>query len=239
MLFTSSNTNVSLYVSSSGDVVFTGVNNGDIFVISDSAAVGEPLFKVKDGGVTLFQVYNGGNAYLSGSLTASLNGTASWAISASYAANANTTQAGYLYALHTSSQAISVANTWQELVFERNQDTANWVHAVNTGIFTSSLNATYHVKVSTNIQKTGGTSGSAATRIMYGSNEVTGSYSAYAFSANFAPQEIVSEAFIYLPSGSGIQTQVAATTTNFNVIPQVVVGSASTYPSTKIFITKV
>jgi hypothetical protein len=238
-LFTGSNTNVSLYVSSSGDVVFTGVNNGDIFVISDSSLSGDPLFKVEDGGVTLFQVYNNGNAYLSGSLTASLNGTASWAISASYAANANTTQVGYLYALHTSSQAISVANTWQELLFERNQDTSNWVHSANTGIFTSSLSATYHVKVSTNIQKIGGTSGSAATRIMYGNDEVTGSYSAYAFASNFAPQEIVSEAFLFIPSGSTIKTQVAATTTNFNVAPQVVVGSASTYPSAKIFINKV
>jgi len=73
--------------------------------LSDSSNVGDPLFRVDDGGVTLFQVYQGGNAYLSGSLTASLNGTASYAITASYAAS--TPQMGYLYALHTSSQAIS------------------------------------------------------------------------------------------------------------------------------------
>jgi len=237
ILFTGSITNVSLYVSGSGDVVFTGTNNGDILVLSDSSNVGDPLFRVDDGGVTLFQVYQGGNAYLSGSLTASLNGTASYAITASHATD--TKQIGYLYALHTSSQAISATNTWQELLFERNQNISDWTHIVNTGRFTSSLSATYHIKVSTNLQKTAGTSGSAAIRMLYGNDEITGSYSSYAFASNFSPQEIVSEAFIYIPSGSGFKTQVAATTTDFNVTPSIAVGSAATYPSAKIFITRV
>jgi hypothetical protein len=178
-----------------------------------------------------------GSISVNGSITSSLLGTASYAITASHATSTN--QVGYLYALHTSSQVISATNTWQELLFERNQNISDWTHTVNTGRFTSSLSAIYHIKVSANLQKTAGTSGSAAVRMLYGNDEMTGSYSSYAFSSNFAPQEIVSEAFIYMPSGSGFRTQVAATTTDFNVAPSIALGSAATYPSAKIFITRV
>jgi hypothetical protein len=171
------------------------------------------------------------------SITGSLNGTASWASNAVTASFVP--QSGYLYSLSTSSQAIAVANTWQELNYERSQDINSWTHATGTGRFTSSLSAYYNIRMITSLQKASGTNQSGATRMLYNGVEVTGSYSSFTFVSNNVPQEIISEATLFIESGSGIRTQVAGTSTVISVIPGVSVASPTVRPSAKIFITKV
>jgi hypothetical protein len=91
----------------------------------------------------------------------------------------------------------------------------------------------------TSIQKNSGNNQTGATRFLYNGIEVTGSYSSYTMVANVVPQEIISEAVLFIESGSGIRTQVAGTSNTVSVIPGVSVASPVVRPSAKIFISKV
>jgi len=218
-------------ITAHGDL--TGLSNDD-----------HPQYLLTNGSRTLTGNMNIGNYNISNvntltatSVTSSLFGTSSWATNASTASYI--AQTGYLYSLSTSSQAITAGNTWQELNFERNQDIDGWSHTLGTGKFSSSLSGYYNIQVITSVQKTTSANASAATRLLYNGIEVTGSYSSFTFVSNNVPQEIISTATLYIPSGSGIKTEVAGTSNIVSVIPGVSVASPVVRPSAKIFIRKV
>jgi hypothetical protein len=146
------------------------------------------------------------------------------------------TQSSNIFSFATQSQSIAVANTFQDIIYNTDMNNRGWTHPANSGNFTSSFNAVYNVRLSTFLQRPVGTTNVAASRILYNGVEVTGSYASCTITTNNVTYELVSEAIFFISSGSGINAQVAASTSSIQVMIPAVIGTPGSRPSAKIFI---
>ena len=163
-----------------------------------------------------------------------LSQTASYVITAQTASFV--TQSNNVFCFDTSSQSVTTANTFQEILFRFDGNIIGWIHPSNTGRFTSSYSGVYNVKLVTQMQRSTGTSQVVASRLLYNGQEVSGSYSSFTILTNAITQELVSESTFYVSSGSGIIAQFAGATSSISITPPALIGTSIARPSAKIFI---
>jgi hypothetical protein len=167
----------------------------------------------------------------SSQITGSLFGTASWA--------ANATASGFYTAIGTGSQSVLSVNTFNEINFSNIlTPSPAWTHSTSSGQFTCSLGGLYEVTLTTYMQKTGSGTLVGATRLVLDNLEISGSYSAFSFTANNVPQPLVSKVIIPVLSGSALRAEFAGNSGSMQVIPPPSIATSHSKPSVSILISK-
>jgi hypothetical protein len=177
--------------------------------------------------------------FVSGSISSPVEAylTASWARNAETASYS--AQSGYLMSINTSSQAIAVINTYQEVIFVKDTKNSGWTHPASSGRFTSSYTAEYSITTILSVQKTGAGTQTLASRILYNGSEASGSYVSLPMTTNNVQNQLTSHIILNVASGSGFIVQIAATSTNMSLTPPTLIGSSVARTSAEIVITKV
>ena len=181
-----------------------------------------------------------------GVVTASVCGTASWAlnsITSSLAKSSSYVITDYdkLYtSIATSSQSIVTPSVWQEIQFNANSHTSSyWAHTSNTGQYTCSKSDIYEIGLVVRSQKTSGGNQSAGVRILKDGNEITGSYSAITYTANNIASDMHVNMIEPIMSGSAIRVEIIGTATTIQTTSFPIFGTFPGFSySSKILIMK-
>jgi uncharacterized delta-60 repeat protein len=100
--------------------------------------------------------------------------------------NLSNVSKGYVFAYDTTTQTVSIANTYQDITLNINGQLNGWSHSTGTPIFTCVRSGLYQVIYTIVSEKTSGSGViSASIRATLNSSEIPGSQLAYDFSTNF------------------------------------------------------
>ena len=145
----------------------------------------------------------------------------------------------FIFSHDTTTQAMSVANTYQGLDFSANEGTFNgWTHTPGTSIFGCNQTGSYDVTVRTKWSKSTGGTASYGVRALFNAAEVTGSMDGEQLAANNQVVGLVTTFSVDGVSGQDLEIEVAGSTTNLSIVPASDPGGATTDVSASINITR-
>ncbi len=124
-------------------------------------------------------------------------------------------------AYHTAAQAIAIANTWEDLIFDTNVLLTGWTHAVSTALFTSPETALFRAILQLHAEQSGGGTAPFGVRFLFNGVEIPGSARSFEISTNnvsnlmtvaFPFNAVTSQDFKVQVSGSGTMSTVLPAT---------------------------
>lgn len=146
----------------------------------------------------------------------------------------STTGANYVDAYSTATQAIAVANTFQDVTYNSNSDINGWTHTPGTANFTCGASGLYFVTARAQAQKTNTGSDYISLRGIFNGAEVTGSQGSLDLDTKNVNREVVTNFLFYATTGQVLRIQAASSTTAMSLSPG---GSAAaTRPSAQVTI---
>ena len=148
------------------------------------------------------------------------------------------TDNNFVFAHDTTIQAISIANTFQDLTFATDNEIDGWTHGSGAD-FTCNQTGRYSVTLDLNIEKTSGGSAGFGWRALFNALEVTGSASGIDVATNNLNIQISKSIIVNATTGQILKLQIAGSTTNIQLSPGPNPGSATTNPSATIKIERI
>jgi hypothetical protein len=124
----------------------------------------------------------------------------------------------YVFAYDTTTQNISVGNTFQTVNFATASQINGWTHASSGVGFTANVGALYKVDYTVTAQKTGGSNSPFEVRATVGGVEVAGSQASYINSTNNVPTTLTRSFITNVASGQVLNLQVAASGTSSQLV---------------------
>lgn len=145
----------------------------------------------------------------------------------------------FIFSFDTTTQGISVADTFQTLTFDTNESTFDgWTHVAGTGVFVCNKAGSYDITLRSKWSKSGGGTASYGIRALFDGAEIAGSMDGeqivtnnqiVGLNPNFPVDGVV---------GKNLVIQVVGSTTNLSIVPAPNPGSATTAVSAAITITR-
>lgn len=145
----------------------------------------------------------------------------------------------FVYAYDTTTQNISVEDTFQDLTFNTNDQLDGWTHVTSTNVFGCNLTAKYEVIVEVHIEKTGGGAETLGIRALFNSVEVPASHSPLDILSSDDSMFLTSTFFVDGITDQNLEIEIAGSETTVQVIAGPNPGSATTNPSAKITIKRI
>ncbi len=145
----------------------------------------------------------------------------------------------FAFAYDTTTQPISVADTFQGLDFSNNGELDGWTHTAGTSIFGCTQTGKYRVALDVANEKATGGSESFQLRALFNAAEVPGSMGGRGQTANNVTKDLQKSFIVNAISGQNLEIEVASSTTDFSVVPAPNPGGATTVPSASITITRI
>ena len=139
-----------------------------------------------------------------------------------------------LYATAISTQAMSIANTNQELDFGAPKCPTTWTHTTDTGVFTCRFTSRYLCKITVWVECTSGTAKMAGLRALFNGVEISGSHAGIDIPLSGEIKMLVSEFQFDGVSGQDLKIEIAGNDTVVQVVPGPNPGSASAVTSASI-----
>jgi len=160
-----------------------------------------------------------GNTFSVGSaITAQISGTENIGSASVPFGELFVTPKEYVFAYDTTTQNISVGNTFQTVNFATASQINGWTHASSGVGFTANVGALYKVDYTVTAQKTGGSNSPFEVRATVGGVEVAGSQASYINSTNNVPTTLTRSFITNVASGQVLNLQVAASGTSSQLV---------------------
>ncbi len=144
----------------------------------------------------------------------------------------------FVFAHDVTTQAISGADTFQDITFATDDEVDGWTHGSGAD-FTCNQSGRYSVTLDLNIEKTSGGSAGFGWRALFNSLEVTGSASGIDVATNNLNIKISKSIIVNATTGQILKLQIAGSTTNIQISPGPNPGSATTNPSATVKIERI
>lgn len=145
----------------------------------------------------------------------------------------------FIFSHDTTTQAMSVASTFQGLNFSANEGSFDgWTHVAGTSIFGCNQTGSYDVKLVTKWRKSTGGIASYGVRALFDGTEVVGSMDGDEITANNQTIGLTTFFSVDAVDGQDLDIEAVGSTTNLSVVPAPNPGSATTAISAKITITR-
>lgn len=145
----------------------------------------------------------------------------------------------FIFSHDTTTQAMSVANIFQDLDFSANEGSFNgWTHTPGTNVFGCNQTGSYDVKLVTKWRKSTGGIASYGVRALFDGTEVVGSMDGDEIAANNQTIGLTTFFSVDGVDGQDLKIEAVGSTTNLSVVPAPNPGSATTAVSAKITITR-
>lgn len=136
--------------------------------------------------------------------------------------------ANFVAAYDTTTQAISVANTFQTVDFSNNAQLNGWTHTVSTDAFTCNQTGIYLVNLQLHGEKSSGAAATFESRLTINNVEVAGSQDGADIIANNESFIVgVQNFLINVTSAQILRVEIASSTTNYSVTPGPAPGSST------------
>lgn len=145
----------------------------------------------------------------------------------------------FAYVFDTTTQAVAVANTFQDLTFNTNDELDGWTHAAGTNVFGCTKTAKYKVTVDVNIEKTGGAAQAGAIRALFNSVEVPASYRPIDITSSNVSMPMGRTFFVDATTGQDLEIELVGTETTVQVAPGPNPGTPTINPSANITIERI
>lgn len=145
--------------------------------------------------------------------------------------------ADYVNSHDTTTQTVAVANTFQDVTFDTNDQLNGWTHTVGTALFTCPTTAIYRVEVRAFVDKTSGASSIAELRTLFNGVEVPSSQQGVEIASNNTTLETTNTFLVSATATQILKVQFTggSTTTRIAALG----GNATTKPSVSITISKI
>ena len=144
----------------------------------------------------------------------------------------------FVFAHDTDTQAISSADTFQDLVFATNDELDGWTHTGGSADFACNQTGRYKVTLELHLEKTGGGAQTVGWRTLFNGVEVTGSAGGEDITTSNASRKISSSPIVNATTGQILKFQFAGSATTVQVAPGPDPGSATTNPSISVKIVR-
>ncbi len=144
----------------------------------------------------------------------------------------------FVFAHDTGTQAISSADTFQDLTFATNNELDGWTHTGGSADFTCNQTGKYQIILELHLEKTGGGAQTVGWRTLFNGVEVTGSAGGEDITASNASRKISSSPIVNATTGQILKFQFAGSATTVQVAPGPNPGSATTNPSISVKIVR-
>ncbi len=147
------------------------------------------------------------------------------------------TQTDFIDAYDTTTQTVSIANTFQDITFSNNGVLDGWTHTATSADFTCPTTANYLVTYTAHGTKTTGSNSLVEVIALFNGVEIAGSQGGAFASVNNASQTI-SGSFIFAGTATQIlKFQLTGATVNSDIVPPG--GNAAVSPSISVSVVKV
>jgi len=137
----------------------------------------------------------------------------------------------YLFAYDTTTQTISVNNTYQDVTFTNNGQDNGWTHTPGTAEFTAIGTGIHYVVVTGNVEKSGGSSPVASIRCTINGVEVPGSQFGMDLTSNNTTFVVTRNFMVSVVANDIMRIQFAGSTTTVTLTPGPNPGGSATIPS--------
>ena len=145
----------------------------------------------------------------------------------------------FAFSYDTTTQAISVGNTYQGLDFATNGELDGWTHTGATSIFGCNQTGKYLVTVNVNWEKSTGGTATLGCRALFNAAEVAGSMCGADIISNNLSLAMSKTFTVNATTGQNLEIEVASSSTSVDILPAPDPGSATTDVSASINITRV
>jgi len=130
----------------------------------------------------------------------------------------------HFQASDTTQQTVSVASTFQTVLFDTNDVLDGWTHTVSTDAFNCAVAGTYRIQVGANVQKSGGAGTVAEFRLTVNGTPVGKTHSQEIIANNIYRPKEFSE-IITAAVGDVLRLEMTGSTTNTEISAPVTIGS--------------
>jgi hypothetical protein len=144
---------------------------------------------------------------------------------------------GYAYSYDTTTQTVSVANSFQDITFNTNVLLDGWTHTAGGTLFTGTVGGVYAVNFTATVNRTSTPASTIEIRAVKDGAEVAGSQVGATLTANSVFSEVGNQFLVNVTGGSTIKFQMTATTTAAQIAP--VGANATTRPSIRATIHRI
>jgi len=149
-------------------------------------------------------------------------------------------QANFVFAYDTTTQSISLTNTFQTLTYDTNGQLDGWAHTTGTGVFTCNQTGLYLVTFDLQVNKIGGGAGNFAARATFNAVEVAGSHTGIDYATNNLHMQVSRTFLVSATAAQVLEIEMAGDQTGFEVSPDTQnPGTATTRISCAIDITRI
>lgn len=226
-----------------GGGIATGnaVGGSILFRTSDPGASGsgqqflsEKLKVATDGTLTINQVYAMPTADGNADEVMSTDGAGVVSFSPELQA------ANFVAAYDTTTQAISVANTFQTVDFSNNAQLNGWTHTVSTDAFTCNQTGLYLVNLQLHGEKSSGAAATFESRLTINNVEIAGSQDGADIIANNESFIVgVQNFLVSVTSAQVLRVEIASSTTNYSVTPGPAPGSSTAQTAARLSVVRI
>lgn len=143
----------------------------------------------------------------------------------------------YVYAYDTTTQSVSVANSFQDVLYSDNGIISGWTHAIGTADFTCNRTGTYSVEVMLGFYATGGAAFGIESIIVKNGTEIPGSQLYHDLNNNLRVNRVSGAIMVSCTSGDIIKVQFTAADNRGQI--KAGIGNATTKTSTTIQIIRI
>jgi hypothetical protein len=144
---------------------------------------------------------------------------------------------GYAYAYDTTTQTVSVANTFQDITFNTNVLLDGWTHGAGGSFFTGTIGGVYSVTYTAIVNRTATPASTIELRALKDGSEIAGSQVGATLTANSVFSEVSNQFLVQITGGSTLRFQETASTNAAQIAP--VGANATTRPSIRVAIHRI
>ncbi len=147
------------------------------------------------------------------------------------------TESNFVFAFDTTTQTISLSNTFQDVDFAANGQLNGWTHTPGTAIFTCNQTGKYMSNYGVATNKTGGAAATFELISTFNGLELVGGQVAKDVTTNNSVRHISANCIFDAVAGQDYTVQMASSSTNLQITP--LAGTATTDVSASLTLTRI
>ena len=146
-------------------------------------------------------------------------------------------QRAHVYSFDTTTQAVALADTFQDITFDTNMKILNWSHTVGLTEFTGSVPGTYEATYTATSNRSGNPTQTLEIRAMLNGVEVSGSQNGITLTSNNARNELSNTFFFDIVADDAFKLQLTGDNSDGEINP--ITSNADIAPSIRLTIKKI